>query len=90
VWALRNVGATLALGGPGERARARQMLERAALLKARWVGAERHPGARGFCLCLLCSCALESRPSMDPPWIWMNDCRMQCCPPQDCLPSQHA
>ena len=45
VWALRNVGATLALGGPGEQARARQMLEKAALLKAQWVGGERHPGA---------------------------------------------
>jgi hypothetical protein len=44
VWALRNVGATLALGGPGERARARQMLEKAALLKAEWVGGKRHPG----------------------------------------------
>lgn len=45
VWALRNVGSTLALGGPGERARARQMLEKAALLKADWVGGSRHPGA---------------------------------------------
>ena len=44
VWALRNVGATLALGGPGEVARARQMLEKAALLKARWAGGQRHPG----------------------------------------------
>lgn len=45
VWALHNVGSTLALGGPGERARARQMLEKAALLKADWVGGSRHPGA---------------------------------------------
>ncbi len=36
-------GATLALGGPGERARARQMLEKAALLKAEWAGSQRHP-----------------------------------------------
>ena len=44
-------GATLALGGPGERARARQMLEKAALLKAEWVGSQRHPSM----LPMLCS-----------------------------------
>lgn len=40
---VRSAGATLALGGPGERARARQMLEKAALLKADWAGSQRHP-----------------------------------------------
>lgn len=38
-------GATLALGGPGERARARRMLEKAAMLKADWAGSQRHPSA---------------------------------------------
>jgi len=45
VWALQNVGSTLALQGPAGLARARQLLERAVLLKAEWVGGARHPGA---------------------------------------------
>ncbi len=44
VWALRNVAGTLALGGPGERGRARQLLERAVLLKQEFAGAPDHPG----------------------------------------------
>lgn len=42
-WALRNVAGTLALGGPGERGRARQLLERAVLLKQGFAGAADHP-----------------------------------------------
>ena len=45
IWALTNVGSTLALGGPGERARSRQLLERAIQLKRRLTGSARHPGA---------------------------------------------
>ena len=46
IWALRNVAATLALGGPGELARARQLLEKALQLKQESVsGAAEHPGA---------------------------------------------
>ncbi len=45
VWALQNVGSTLALQGAAGLARARQLLERAVLLKAEWVGGARHPGA---------------------------------------------
>ncbi|KAK9827325.1 hypothetical protein WJX81_005191 [Elliptochloris bilobata] len=47
VWALQNVGSALALQGPRELARARQLLERAVLLKADWVGRARHPGVLG-------------------------------------------
>lgn len=36
------------MGGPGERARARQMLEKAALLKGDWVGGSRHAGTIMF------------------------------------------
>lgn len=50
VWALQNVGSALALQGPRELARARQLLERAVLLKAEWVGKARHPGARALSL----------------------------------------
>ena len=47
VWALRNVAATLALGGPGELSRARQLLEKALQLKEESVkSATEHPGAR--------------------------------------------
>ena len=49
VWALQNVGSMLALQGPRELARARQLLERAVLLKAEWIGKARHPGARRPC-----------------------------------------
>ena len=52
VWALQNVGSTLALQGPRELARARQLLERAVLLKAEWVGKARHPGAPPLDACL--------------------------------------
>ena len=46
IWALRNVAATLALGGPGELARARQLLEKALQLKQESVGgAAEHPSA---------------------------------------------
>jgi hypothetical protein len=43
VWALRNVAGTLALGGPGERSRARQMLEQAVILKQKVADASDHP-----------------------------------------------
>jgi len=43
VWALRNVAGTLALGGPGERARARQLLEQAVQVKQQYAGAPDHP-----------------------------------------------
>ena len=33
------------MGGPGERARARQLLEQAVLLKQQYAGAPGHPGA---------------------------------------------
>ena len=49
VWALQNVGSALALQGPAQLARARQLLERAVLLKADWVGRARHPGALFLC-----------------------------------------
>lgn len=44
-WALRNVASTLALGGPGERARARSLLEKAVLLKEQWLDNDQHPGS---------------------------------------------
>ena len=44
VWALRNVAGTLALGGLGERARARRLLEEAVALKEEAVGNKEHPG----------------------------------------------
>ena len=44
-WALRNVASTLALGGPGERARARSLLEKAVLLKEQWLENDQHPGS---------------------------------------------
>lgn len=43
-WALRNVASTLALGGPGERARARSLLEKAVTLKEQWLDSDQHPG----------------------------------------------
>ena len=43
-WALRNVASTLALGGPGERARARTLLEKAVGLKEQWLDDNEHPG----------------------------------------------
>ena len=43
VWALRNVAGTLAMGGPGERSRARQLLEQAVLIKQQFAGAPDHP-----------------------------------------------
>ena len=43
VWALRNVAGTLGIGGPGERARARQLLEQAVQLKQQAAGAADHP-----------------------------------------------
>lgn len=45
VWALRNVAGTLAMGGPGERSRARQLLEQAVILKQQFAGAPDHPGS---------------------------------------------
>jgi hypothetical protein len=44
VWALKNVAGTLAMGGLGERARARKLLEQAVLLKQQFAGAADHPG----------------------------------------------
>ena len=43
-WALRNVAATLSLGGAGERARARTLLEKAVTLKEQWLDDVEHPG----------------------------------------------
>ncbi|PSC67518.1 hypothetical protein C2E20_8825 isoform B [Micractinium conductrix] len=43
-WALRNVAGTLSMGGAGERARARKLLEQAVLLKQQFAGAPDHPG----------------------------------------------
>lgn len=43
---------TLSMGGPGERARARQLLEQAVLLKQQFAGAPDHPGV---CSCLFCA-----------------------------------
>lgn len=43
-WALRNVAATLSLGGPGEKARARTLLEKALSLKEQWLDDLEHPG----------------------------------------------
>ena len=45
-WALRNVASTLALGGPGERARARSLLEKAVNLKEQWLDDGQHPGGQ--------------------------------------------
>ena len=45
IWALKNVGSTLAMGGPASRPRARQLLERAVNLKREFVGDARHPGS---------------------------------------------
>ena len=45
VWALRNVAGTLSLGGPGERLRARRLLEQAVMLKESWLESAEHPGA---------------------------------------------
>lgn len=45
-WALRNVASTLALGGPGERARARSLLEKALTLKEQWLDDDQHPGGQ--------------------------------------------
>lgn len=44
VWALRNVAGTLAMGGPGEREKARQLLEQAVVLKQQFAGRADHPG----------------------------------------------
>lgn len=46
-WALRNVAATLSLGGAGERARARTLLEKAVTLKEQWLDDPEHPGEAG-------------------------------------------
>ena len=43
-WALRNVASTLALGGPGETARARSLLTKALTLKEQWLESPEHPG----------------------------------------------
>ncbi len=48
-WALRNVASTLALGGPGERARARSLLEKAVSLKEQWLDDKEHPGVVALC-----------------------------------------
>ena len=48
-WALRNVASTLALGGPGERARARSLLEKAVTLKEQWLDSDQHPGDQDSC-----------------------------------------
>ena len=54
VWALRNVAQTLALSSdPGERGRARRLLEQAVLLKQGWAGAPDHPAALPELLALL-------------------------------------
>ena len=51
-WALRNVAATLSLGGPGERARARTLLEKAVTLKEQWLDDLEHPGT----VCSITAC----------------------------------
>lgn len=48
-WALRNVAATLSLGGAGERARARTLLEKAVTLKEQWLNDVEHPGRNVEC-----------------------------------------
>ena len=48
-WALRNVAATLSLGGAGERARARTLLEKAVTLKEQWLNDAEHPGRNIAC-----------------------------------------
>ena len=54
-WALRNVASTLALGGPGERARARTLLEKAVALKEQWLNDKEHPGLVATVLfCMRC------------------------------------
>lgn len=50
IWALKNVGSTLAMGGPASRPRARQLLERAVNLKRELVGGAKHPGPPLMCL----------------------------------------
>ena len=45
VWALRNVSATAAMGGPSGAARAVQLLDKALALKEEWVGSPEHPSA---------------------------------------------
>jgi uncharacterized coiled-coil protein SlyX len=62
VWALRNVAGSLALGGPGERARARALLEQAVLLKQRFAGGPDHPGVLPELV------ALETLLSGEPAW----------------------
>lgn len=42
------------MGGPGERARARQLLEQAVLLKQQFAGAPDHPGAHHAVLTVPC------------------------------------
>lgn len=62
---------TLSMGGAGERARARQLLEQAVLLKQQFAGAADHPGARmswlhginACCQQQCCHCVLLS------PWL---------------------
>lgn len=43
VWALKNVAGTLAMGGPGEKVRAKQLLLQAVQLKQQFAGATDHP-----------------------------------------------
>ena len=54
-WALRNVASTLALGGPGEKARARTLLEKAVGLKEQWLDDKEHPGMRSRLSCIALS-----------------------------------
>lgn len=46
---------TLSMGGPGERARARQLLEQAVQLKQQFAGAPDHPGER-YTIAISSSC----------------------------------
>ena len=64
-WALRNVAGTLALGGPGERGRARQLLERAVLLKQGFAGAADHPAVLPELIALVDLLSSEKE--------WVND-----------------
>ena len=53
IWALRNVASSLAIGNPGEVARARQLLEQAVLLKQDMCEAKDHPAVFPEALMLL-------------------------------------
>ena len=71
-WALRNVASTLALGGPGERARARTLLEKAVTLKEQWLDDMEHPGMNLTMLTLHAYCLCGHRGAMGVGWGWVG------------------